>query len=1043
MVNFRTFVLVSFWMLSGCLFAQSPATLWFHSLSKEQNLSNNRVMEIFQDSEGFTWIASLSGLDRFDGHHLKHYKSIEGDATSLRDNFVTGHFFEDGRKDIWFCTNSAIHQYRRSYDNFSSYTLFDKNGLEISDSYAAVALEQDSIFWLRAGNLEIFRFNIRTPKQCGSIGQTSLEIDLIPGYDEHGRLNYLFATGASKSKGIEVLELEGHTRLRKKYVRFAGKIPDEQALNIHSVLYEQDSRIWLATASGLYKWNLLTDALTPFAGNTANTHQLVETGTEDLMVVKFGAGLFAFNKPKGAFTKVQTKLLNDPSFDLGTYLRTPYQDTKGNIWMTLDSEGLVYANPQKAKMSAIPKAALYNQSTNYEYRSIVQEQGGDIWCSTFNDGIFHLTPEGKVLQHYHPKNKASGFSLHKTIHHAFMDIDNNLWICGTYGIAGYDKTNDRFFQVLDTSGQEVPNASYVYQLRNKDILVSTLQSGIFRVSLKNEKPELIRLVAAQDITDYYTSIFEDDLGSIYIGHKYMDVRVFSYNKGELKQLTDLPVSGAINGFYETDSLLWIATSNGLEKVNKTRLSDEPYNFNEQDGLQSAQIQSMVADEAGTLWLGTANGLSVFDITSRQATNFSMADGIQSRQFYELAALSHQNGQIWLGGDKGITVVDPAAIQLLQHAPVIQLSDINVNDEELAGLADATSGATNVQCIADIQLPYQQNTLSFRFVAIDYSDPQSTLLAYQMEGYDKNWVFLSKGEPGFARYANLPPDTYRFKIRAANSDGVWSEKSKEIAITITPPWYQTWWARALLALLLALTLYTIYKIRINQIRKVEAFKRKETEYKLLVAESKTAVMRLQMNPHFIFNSMNSISSYILQKDIATANDYLNRFAKLMRMILKLAEKPFLAISQEIELLEQYLRTEAMRFEDTIAYDISVSDNIDPDEVVVPTMILQPFVENAIWHGLARKEGAKKIIIRFELHRHQLHCTVEDNGIGRAASTQHNSTSRSHESKAIEITQGRLRLIEEMENAATKLEIIDLKDESGQARGTRVEIRLPLL
>lgn len=199
----------------------------------------------------------------------------------------------------------------------------------------------------------------------------------------------------------------------------------------------------------------------------------------------------------------------------------------------------------------------------------------------------------------------------------------------------------------------------------------------------------------------------------------------------------------------------------------------------------------------------------------------------------------------------------------------------------------------------------------------------------------------------------------------------------------------------------------------------------------------------MNPHFIFNSMNSISSYILQKDIDTANDYLNRFARLMRMILKFAEKPFLSVSEELELLEQYLNTEAMRFEDKVDYEFVVSEDLDPDEVILPTMILQPFIENAIWHGLADKPGPKKITIGLKLQNNQLVCSVQDNGIGRAAAGQRKETSPAHESKAIAITRRRLDILDQRNGAATDLQITDLKDETGRPSGTKVTIRLPVL
>jgi len=238
-------------------------------------------------------------------------------------------------------------------------------------------------------------------------------------------------------------------------------------------------------------------------------------------------------------------------------------------------------------------------------------------------------------------------------------------------------------------------------------------------------------------------------------------------------------------------------------------------------------------------------------------------------------------------------------------------------------------------------------------------------------------------------------------------------------------------------------YLIYRNRVQQIQKEADFKRKEAEYKQLAAETETAVLRLQMNPHFIFNSMNSISSYLLQKDIETANDYLGRFAKLMRKILIVAEEPYLPLYDEIELLEQYMQAEAMRFEEKFQYQFIVADEIDTDEVLIPTMILQPFVENAIWHGISNKKGKGNIEIGFKLEPEKLICSISDNGIGRKAASQ--NPNGSHESKAISITQRRLNLLVSEHNLAFQpsLAIEDLVNPQNQPIGTTVILTLPLI
>lgn len=394
-----------------------------------------------------------------------------------------------------------------------------------------------------------------------------------------------------------------------------------------------------------------------------------------------------------------------------------------------------------------------------------------------------------------------------------------------------------------------------------------------------------------------------------------------------------------------------------------------------------------------------------------------------------------------GGVNGLNIFDPEQIQPIAVQAQPLLIKIGINDNITTDLVCSTTSATNVPYIKSLVLPYSKRTVSFYFSAMEYSNPGANIFQYKLENYDKDFVF--NGANNFARYPNLPFGRYTFLVRATNSDGVWSDQVATIAIQIRPPWYLRWWALTLFGLLLLGILYAVYRDQIARIKRKEAFRRKELDYKRQVAEIETAVLRLQMNPHFIFNSMNSIRNYILQKNIDTADEYLERFARLMRMILKFAENPFIAVSEEMELLEQYLETEQMRFEKPFNYYFHIPDDLDPDEVILPTMILQPFVENAIWHGLSDKEGERRIHIRFWQEQDLFYCSIEDNGIGRAAAAKRRATAKSHESKALSITERRLKLLEAASGKTASYKLIDLYDEAGQPMGTQVLLQLPLL
>lgn len=1048
-MKWQLFIAFNFLLLWVASLQGQEKAIWLHQLDESQGLPVLNTSAIFQDAEGFIWIASLEGLYRFDGRNVRYYASKTGDPFALKDNLVTGNFFADKAKNFWFCTHSAIQCYQRKFDRFSQDSIVDQRGLAIRENYFAFHLERDSFLWLRAGNRGIYRFDIHNRQAYGPLANTTMDIDIFPGVNASGKLKYAFAVNGTNGAGLEFFTFDENGQLAYKEMLFDGADKENPSLFLHKVIYQSDTLVWLSANEGIVKWNPRSGKHQLFSTGRNSKKEIVALNQNELLISERRNGLFRFHTKSEQFLPVAARLINNPEFELGVALRKLYRDSMGNIWITLADKGLVFGHSDKVKMRAIPKSELWSQRSNFKFRTMVQDQAGDIWCSSYFDGIFKLSAEGALLTHFHSENPTVYYPHSNQINHLFIDHSENLWVATKNGVLLYHPATNRFQPVLDPTGNAVPYPVFFYQLQEDTLLVSTLQKGIFQVAKRGDKYHLKELVKAGDSNDFHTTIYQDSLGSIYVSHKLIELQVFNYIDGNLRLLTQLPVSGNIQGFFEANDgkSLWIATSSGLVCLDKTSLSSPPVIYGKEEGLQFTHLQGLAPDNKGNLWMSSISGLVRYQ-PDGGFTHFSLADGMQSSLFDELAVLSHRDSSLWFGGSNGITIVDPADLEFIETTPKVRITEVRVNDESTEDLFDVKTGATNPAQITKLRQGHRFNTLSFLFTALDYSDPGATQLQYYMEGLDRNWVQLEQGEPGFARYPNIPAGNYVFKVRAANSDGRWSEEQSLLRLTVLPPWYETWWFRTLAGLGIAGILFGFYRLRINQIRRKEAFlrsesefKQKEAEYKQLVAETETAVLRLQMNPHFIYNSMNSISGYIIEKDIATANDYLSRFAKLMRMILKFGEQPLLTIAKEVELLQLYTATEAMRFENKFETIIEVAPEIDPDEVLIPTMILQPFVENAILHGLRPKKGKGWIKIAFWLKGDKLFCRVEDNGVGRKVAAQNNKGQ--YESRATTITRRRLQLLENQAPNSTSLQIEDLTNFEQKPTGTRVEIELPLL
>jgi sensor histidine kinase YesM len=286
--------------------------------------------------------------------------------------------------------------------------------------------------------------------------------------------------------------------------------------------------------------------------------------------------------------------------------------------------------------------------------------------------------------------------------------------------------------------------------------------------------------------------------------------------------------------------------------------------------------------------------------------------------------------------------------------------------------------------------------------------------------------------------DLEPGTYTFYLKARMRGGKWTEIKNSLHIIISPAWWQTDLFKIFIALLAILLSWFIILWRVKMVRR-EEHARSIHEKELLELEAKA--LRAQMNPHFIFNCMNSIKSLIQEHEEVKAINYLTTFSKLIRTIFQNSDKKDISLYDEIETCKFYLQLEAMRFDAAFTYTINIDPEMDLKSVNIPALIIQPFIENAIWHGIVPGGNGGNIRLDVERNNDQVEIIVEDDGIGREVSRQNKSKSRlTHDSKGVNLTQSRLELDNSLKQRNAKIEIIDKKDECGNVLGTKVIIKI---
>jgi hypothetical protein len=342
---------------------------------------------------------------------------------------------------------------------------------------------------------------------------------------------------------------------------------------------------------------------------------------------------------------------------------------------------------------------------------------------------------------------------------------------------------------------------------------------------------------------------------------------------------------------------------------------------------------------------------------------------------------------------------------------------------------------------DLTVGHKKNYFTFDYIGISLTNPGAVRYKFMLEGFDQDWS--PPTDATFATYSNLPYGKYLFKVMACNKNNQWNKVPVTFSFEITPPFWMTWWFYLLCFVFLTCLVWVVYRSRVAVLKRKHATQQLEFKSKLLALEQQT--LNASMNRHFIFNALNSIQYYINKQDKLSANKYLTSFAKLIRKNLDSSQSNLVPLSEEMERLKLYLDLEHMRFENKFEYQVNIDENVDTETIEIPPMLLQPYVENSIWHGILplEKPGLIKIEVK-QNSENTILFIIEDNGIGIETSMSNKDKhGQLHISRGMEITSGRIDLLRTM--TSSKISIkgpFDVKNDLNATTGTRVEITLPL-
>jgi hypothetical protein len=515
------------------------------------------------------------------------------------------------------------------------------------------------------------------------------------------------------------------------------------------------------------------------------------------------------------------------------------------------------------------------------------------------------------------------------------------------------------------------------------------------------------------------NVFEDSKGTIWLC-SIDGVYTFDNNKLRYLGLTNKLLALRAVDICETkDKSIWIATRGGGVLVKN---ENKIIQINENNGLAGNMCRSLFVD-SNSVWVGTNKGLSKISISENgkyNIDNFYAKNGLLTN---EVNTIIKYNNKLCLTHNNGVSIFDPKNIRSNRYPPPIYITQILVDD--------SLCKEKELQ-----HLKYDRNYITINYIGLTYKDAGNVEYKYKMEGIDSNWIFTHYTS---VKYQTIPPGSYKFLVFAKNNDGYWSSNPATLSFSVLPAWWQTFSFKAGMLFLIIISTFFGFKYRLNKIRIRD---QEKAVFQNKIAETELKALRAQMNPHFIFNAINSVQYFITDNDPESSQKYLAKFARLIRYVIDNSKPASIPLKTEVEALNLYLELESLRFGNRFTYEINIDENIDIDNTKIPSMIIQPFVENSIWHGLMHKPDKGKIEISLRKQGSVLKCLIKDNGIGRKKSMEINLTNNKapHKSIGISNTKERLDIINQINNVKLSVSINDVLNEQNEVIGTSVELNM---
>lgn len=787
---FSLFIIVLLLSL-GTLIAQP---YYFTHYQVDAGLSHNSVISIVQDREGFMWLGTKDGLNRFDGYSFKIFRCDVEDTTSLGNNFVQSLYEYQGV--LWVGTQKGLYKYDARTEQFHPLTA------TLPHSVEEIAGDFQGNLWFVAGD-RLWRYHEGTQElRFYDHPSPATSVCVSPdGVVWSGTLFGLLHRYDSARDAFVAFDLfrssprVSSRRIERIYANDAGQL----------LVGTQSQGVKLFdTAKGTY------EDILPYDENGAElfVRDITRTQGNEYWIAT-ESGIFIFDLKTMSYTHLR-RHYNDPYSLSDNAVYTLCVDSEGGIWAGTYFGGANYYPKPYVLFQKFFRREGENSISGNAVREICEDRYGNLWIGTEDAGLNKFA--NGIFTTFMPTGRSDGLSYYNI--HGLLAVGDELWI-GMFerGLDVMDLRTEKIIRHYSAGNQKgAMRSNFVYSLhqtRNGDILVGTTV-GMYRYDRANDAFDPVPGLPEHL---HYMTMIDDHLGTLWAGTYrdglyYTDIRThesgaFRYEPGNPGSLA----SNAVNGVFEdSEHTLWVATDGGLCRFDRESRSFQCYTTD--DGFPSNVIYNILEDDRKNLWVSTSKGLVCFDPRAEELKVYTRTHGLLSDQFNYRSAFKRRDGTMYFGSINGLIRFHPAAFDTNTFVPPIHITGFQVHNRELPVGKNDSPLQYSITFTDKITLPYDQSSFSIDFAALSYTAPPMVEYAYKMEGLDREWNYLKTNRKVY--FTELPPGQYLFKVKASNGSGLWNPEARQLEIEILPPFWASVPARIAYILMGGLLAYVGFR-----------------------------------------------------------------------------------------------------------------------------------------------------------------------------------------------------------------------------------------